>query len=212
LVAFYPLYLAERWIRNRDFTYCALRFNCDFADHLYVHDWLYGNGKYSIVWYEPWPTVLCFFAISLTFALALWKKSSCKPWVAAILGLVCGFTSISAYFSQQTLKDEEWNGLTVKERHGGGPVLELKMKSATGGSLFATRSGTSQGGGGGIEGSGADDYWLEDQVIAIRTNSFLMMFRLKRPGKAGERVLIVFPFDTVTETNWNGWQIQGRFL
>lgn len=39
-----------------------------------------------------------------------------------------------------------------------------------------------------------------------------MMFTLKRPAKPDEKVLIVFPFDQVTETNWNGWHIQGKFL
>jgi hypothetical protein len=52
LVAFYPLYLVERWCRNGSFTFASYYFNCRFADGNYEHDWLYGNGKYSRIWYD----------------------------------------------------------------------------------------------------------------------------------------------------------------
>lgn len=63
-----------------------------------------------------------------------------------------------------------------------------------------------------MSGAGEGDYSFEDRVVAIREDSFLMMFRLKRPNKPEETVLIVFHFNQVTETNWNGWHIQGKFL
>ncbi len=210
LVAFYPLYLVERWSRNGSFTYCAYRFNCDFADRTYVHHWLYGDGKYSRVWYEDWQVTLGFLAVSVALGFALWKKSSCKPWQAAVVGLLCGFASVSALYSKWALRSVEWNAMTLKERHGGGPVLEQRMADPGGGSFYGTRSATSRGGGGGVSGSGEGDYSFGDEVVAITTNSFRMIFRLKRPGKPDERVLIVFPFSEVTETNWNGWHIRGK--
>lgn len=52
LVAFYPLYLVERWCRNGSFTHAGYYFNCRFTDGKYEHDWLYGDGKYSTIWYD----------------------------------------------------------------------------------------------------------------------------------------------------------------
>lgn len=212
LLPFYPLYLVERWIRNGSFTSAFGWFNCDFSDRQYVHTWLYGDGKYSTVWYEPWPFALGFVLVSFCFAVVLWKKSSCQLWLATFLGILCGFAGISAFLTHQSLKNAEFNGMTVKQRYGGGPVLSLRKTEPGGGVAHGNRSATHLGGGGSLSGTGAGDYSFEDRVVAIKTNSFLMMFRLKRPGKSDERVLIDFPFDTVTETNWNGWHIEGKFL
>ena len=52
LVGFYPLYLVERWVRNRSFTMASCRFNVDFENHVYEHDYLYGDGKYGTIWYD----------------------------------------------------------------------------------------------------------------------------------------------------------------
>lgn len=212
LVAFYPLYLAERWVRNGSLVSASYRFNCDFADRLYVHSWLYGDGKYSWVWYDHWLFALTFLSVVGLFVLWSWKRRSGSLVVAAIAGSLCGFTGIAAWLSPLMLKGEIENGMTLKQRHGGGPVLALRTSEPGGGVSSGTRSGVSAGGGGGISGAGRDDYWFEDYVVAIRTNSFLLMFRLKRPEKPDEKVLIVFPFNQVTETNWNGWHIQGKFL
>lgn len=212
LLPFYPLYLAERWVRNESLTSASVWFNCDFADRLYVHHWLYGDGKYSWVWYDIWPFALGFIFVSLTIAIGLRQKSNCNLWLATLLGIVCGFAGIAAIFSHQAFKSAEWNGMTMKQRHGGGPVLELRMSEPGGGVAYGTRSAMRRGGGGSMRGAGAGDYIFEDQVLAIRTNSFLMMFRLKRPDLPDERAIIFFPVNTVTETNWNGWHIHGKFL
>lgn len=212
LVPFYPLYLLERWIRNQSFVHATYPFNCDFADHLYVHHWLYGDGKYSIVWYDNLEGVFVFLAVLLPLAFGLWKMTGCKVWIAGTVGVVCGFLAVCVLLSKSALKSAEWNGMTVKERHGGGPVLELRKSEPGGGVAYGTRSAMRQGGGGSLSGAGAGDYNFEDRVLAIRTNSFLMMFRLKRPKLPDERLIVVFPFDQVTETNWCGWHIHGRFL
>jgi len=52
LIVFYPVYLLERWIRNMSFTRASAYFNIDFEDHVYTHDYLYGDGKYSRIWYD----------------------------------------------------------------------------------------------------------------------------------------------------------------
>ena len=54
LIAFYPLYLLERWQRNFSFTYASYRFNVDFQDEKFERTWLYGDGKYSRIWYDLW--------------------------------------------------------------------------------------------------------------------------------------------------------------
>ena len=53
LMALYPLYLIERWVRNRSLYYAAYYFNADFEDGRYDRLWLYGDGKYTRIWYEP---------------------------------------------------------------------------------------------------------------------------------------------------------------
>ncbi len=213
LVALYPLYLVERWTRNRSLFDSSYRFNCDFADRLYVHHWLYGDGKYSWVWYDHWLFALSFLASVGLPVLWAWKKRSCNLGIAVMLGSLCGFAGITAWLSPWALKQQVEIGMTLKERHGGGPVLRLRIASENGGDTsIASRSAAGQSGGGGVSGGGADDYWLEDYVVATRTNSFLMRFTLKRPAKPDAKVLIAFPFDQVTETNWNGWHIQGKFL
>ena len=53
LLAFYPLYLVERWVRNRSLCYAQYYFNVDFEDGHYERFWLYGDGKYSRIWYDP---------------------------------------------------------------------------------------------------------------------------------------------------------------
>lgn len=212
LVAFYPLYLAERWVRNGSLVSASYRFNCDFADRLYVHSWLYGDGKYSWVWYDHWLFALTFLSVVGLFVLWSWKRRSGSLVVAAIAGSLCGFAGIAAWLSPLMFKGEIENGMTAKQRHGGGPVLALRISEPGGGTSYGNRSATHLGGGGSTSGTGAGDFSFEDQVVAIRTNSFLMMFRLKRPVKPDEKVLIVFPFDRVTETNWNGWHIHGKFL
>jgi hypothetical protein len=211
LVPFYPLYLLERWIRNQSFVYATYPFNCDFADHLYVHHWLYGDGKYSIVWYDNVEGVFVFLAVLLPLAFGLWKMSGCKVWIAGTVGIFCGFVAVCALNSQLSLKAEERNGMTVKQRLGGGPVLRLRTSNA-GGDGVEYLSSLQDSGGSGMGGAGDADYWLEKQLIVTTTNSFKVLFRLKRASKPDERAIIVFPFNTVTETNWNGWHIHGKFL
>ena len=213
LVAFYPLYLVERWTRNGSLFYCSYRFNCDFADRLYVHSWLYGDGKYSWVWYDHWLFALAFISVVGLFVLWSWKRRSGSLIVVAAVGSLCGFAGIAAWLSPKELKSQVEAGMTIKQRLGGGPVLKLRITSEDGKSTSgAHRAQAGAGGGGGVSGSGAGDYWFEDYVVAIRTNSFLMLFTYRRPNKPDEKVLIVFPFNQVTETNWNIWHIQGKFL
>ncbi len=50
LICFYPLYLAERWIRNGSFDTAVYYFNVEFKDGRYPHEWLYGDGVYSSFW------------------------------------------------------------------------------------------------------------------------------------------------------------------
>ena len=54
LMAFYPLYLFERWVRNGSFCDAEYYFNVDFEDGRYDRFWLYGDGKYSRIWYDYW--------------------------------------------------------------------------------------------------------------------------------------------------------------
>ena len=54
LIAFYPLYLVERWVRNCSFRYATLYFNVDFEDGHCERLWLYGDGKYGRIWYDIW--------------------------------------------------------------------------------------------------------------------------------------------------------------
>ncbi len=54
LMAFYPLYLVERWVRNRSVFDANYYFNVDFEDGHYGRSWLYGDGKYSRIWYDFW--------------------------------------------------------------------------------------------------------------------------------------------------------------
>jgi hypothetical protein len=53
LLGFYPVYLVERWIRNGSLTMASYYFNVDFKDEKYDHSWLYGDGKYDRIWYDP---------------------------------------------------------------------------------------------------------------------------------------------------------------
>jgi len=50
LIAFYPLYVTERVIRNKSLTRASYYFNCEFYDGNYKWDFLYGDGKYSSFW------------------------------------------------------------------------------------------------------------------------------------------------------------------
>jgi hypothetical protein len=52
LIAFYPLYLVERWIRNASFVDAVYYFNVDFKDAYYTHPWLYDDGVYGLIWYD----------------------------------------------------------------------------------------------------------------------------------------------------------------
>jgi hypothetical protein len=54
LVAFYPFYLLEQWIRNGSLTEASYFFNVDFEDRNYKRGWLYGDGKYDRIWYDPY--------------------------------------------------------------------------------------------------------------------------------------------------------------
>jgi len=54
IVLFYPIYLSERIIRNEDFFRASTYFNCDFVDEIYNHNYLYGDGTYSKIWYDFW--------------------------------------------------------------------------------------------------------------------------------------------------------------
>jgi len=52
LVAFYPVYLVERWIRNGSLFDAVYYFNVDFEDRQYRWVFLYGDGVYSRIWYD----------------------------------------------------------------------------------------------------------------------------------------------------------------
>ena len=54
LAAFYPIYLIERWVRNRSLFHASYYFNVEFEDGHYDHTWLYGDGKYSRIGYDLW--------------------------------------------------------------------------------------------------------------------------------------------------------------
>jgi len=211
LLPFYPLYLLERWIRNQSFVYATYQFNCDFADHLYVHHWLYGDGKYSIVWYDNLESVFVFLVVLLPPAFGLWKISGYKVWFAGTVGIVCGFVAVCALNSHLSLKAEERNGMTGKQRLGGGPVLRLRTSNA-GGDGVGYLSSLQDSGGFGMGDAGDAGDWFEKQLVAMTPDSFKVLFRLKRPSKPDEQAIIVFPFNTATETNWNGWHILGKFL
>jgi hypothetical protein len=51
LIAFYPLYLLERWVRNGSFVYAEYYFNIEFKDERYPHPWLYDDGHTGSIWY-----------------------------------------------------------------------------------------------------------------------------------------------------------------
>lgn len=50
LIAFYPLYLLERRIRDGSDDDAVYYFNIDFRDEHYPHPWLYGDGIYTDFW------------------------------------------------------------------------------------------------------------------------------------------------------------------
>jgi len=50
LIVFYPLYLAERRIRDGANDDAVYYFNITFKDGLYPHPWLYGDGVYGAFW------------------------------------------------------------------------------------------------------------------------------------------------------------------
>lgn len=54
LMAFYPLYLAERWKRNLSIFDAHEYFNVDFADGRYRRFWLYADGQHGRIWYDFW--------------------------------------------------------------------------------------------------------------------------------------------------------------
>lgn len=159
LVAFYPLYLVERWARNGSLVSASYQFNCNFADRLYVHSWLYGDGKYSWVWYDHWLFALTFLSVVGLFVVWAWKKRSGSLVAAAIAGSLCGFAGIAAWLSPLELKAQVEAGMTVKQRLGGGPVLKLRITSEDGKTTSgALRAKAGDGGGGGVSGGGMDDY------------------------------------------------------
>ena len=51
LIAFYPIYLSERIIRNYSIFNADYYFNCDFENKQYDYEFLYGDGKYSRFWF-----------------------------------------------------------------------------------------------------------------------------------------------------------------
>jgi hypothetical protein len=50
LIAFYPLYLVERWVRNGSLDVAVYYFNIEFKDGQYPHPWLYNDGVYGEFW------------------------------------------------------------------------------------------------------------------------------------------------------------------
>ena len=50
LIAFYPLYLVERWVRNGSLDVAVYYFNIEFKDGRYPHPWLYNDGVYGEFW------------------------------------------------------------------------------------------------------------------------------------------------------------------
>jgi len=101
LVACYPLYLLESWIRNLSFTHFSYRFGCDFTDGTYCHTWLYGDGKYSMIWYAA-PQFLGAFILGTAAFTGLGKLRR-FPWFLSLpLGLICSTLAIFAYLSSIT--------------------------------------------------------------------------------------------------------------
>lgn len=208
LVLMYPLYLIERWIRNGSFTYCAYRFNCDFEDGVYAHFWLYGDGKYSWVWYGHARVFVLFLAVSMGLTLLGWKLCRFPLWASSIIGLTCSTLVAFSFFSAEAVEMWKQESLSVKERHGGGPVLDLRVADPDGGMSAGSRSAKHPSGGGGIVGR----YGFSEQVVDIRSNGFKLLFTLEKPGERIQVYPVFFPYSVVTKTNWNGFQIEGRFL
>lgn len=209
LAVFYPVHLMERWIRNGSLTFSDYRFGVDFQDQVYAHDWMYGDGKYGSVWYEDPKVALTFIFCSVNLSLLCWKLLHVPPWIAAGAGPLAGLLIVFAMFSADAEKMWAEECLSIRDRHGGGPVLRLEMVYPNGGGFStATRSATSLSGGGGEVGKRM--FW--DEVIYISTNSFLIRFTLERHGLPTEKVIVVFPYDCVTETNWHDFKIKGHFL
>lgn len=208
LALMYPLYLIERWIRNGSFTYCDYRFGCDFKDGLYAHFWLYGDGKYSRVWYEDGRVLVVFLAISTGFALLGWKFRRLPLWASSIMGLTCSTMVVFAYFSAHAVEMWERQSLSIMEFHGGGPVLNLNVASPEGGGCSGSISAKYPNGGHGIAGQ----FRFSEQIIDISSNGFKLLFTLEQPGKRIQVYPVFFSYDVMTKTNWNGFQIEGRFL
>lgn len=207
LAIFYPVHTVERWIRNQSFTYSATHFGVDFEDELYAHDWLYGDGKYGMVWYEDIRELKAFLFGATLAAWFFWRMLRAPGGISIFLGSLAMLLIVCARFSWMANGMWESECLSVRDRHGGGQVLRLRVTHPDGGVSWGARSAASPSGGGG---SAGETFFLED-LIYESSNHFLVRFTLQRAGQPKEKLLVVFPFGQTNETKWQGHRITGRF-
>jgi len=185
LMAFYPLYLVERWIRNRSFCYASSYFNVDFEDGHYERDWLYGDGKYSRIWYDP------------DFGL---------------FGLLANFVGRSeAERKLPAHSDVEVSpGLPASVSNAVLRIIQVTPTNATPTTYREKTSGHRSLGS--PVGSGGDSvgHYHENRLLAIRAEGFLMLFT-SRDGGVVQTNVVLFRYGEVTETNTLGWKIVGQF-
>jgi hypothetical protein len=208
LVAMYPLYLLERWTRNVSFTDCSYRFGCDFADGVYCHNWLYGDGKYGWIWYS-YPQVLGGFVLGVVLIVRLGKLRRRSWRVTLPLGLICSTLAAFAYLSSSTLR--MWETESVLAQRSDRPVLSLWTKYPDGGILFTRNNALTKSGGDGTEGKN----WLWTDVVEIKTNGFSVQFTLAQGYSPRQKTiatnLIFFPYGLTTATNWQDYEIRGQY-
>lgn len=104
LLPYYPLYLVERWTRNRSLTSATHHFNCDFSDAIYSNFWLYGDGGFTAIWYD-WGNLgysgcPSGFVFSVCLVAVMARGFFRSPtWVSLGYGLVIAFMIIAAHLA-----------------------------------------------------------------------------------------------------------------
>jgi hypothetical protein len=205
LALFHPVYLVERWIRNRDLFYASYYFNCDFKDQFYANEWMYGDGNYGFVWYDN-PTVLAIFWIAtVCFTLGVWKLARFPFWASSVIGLLCAMLIAFSYFSHSYAKVWE---IPAPQKHFIASVLWLKATDSQGSLSRGYRSSLHQYGNNRLL---FETNNLSATLVSISSNGFSLVLRHERPGADDSVCHVDFSYGAVTKTNWNSYQIEGAF-
>jgi hypothetical protein len=202
---FYPVYLVERWVRNGDLFRASTYFNCDFGDQVYAHEWMYGDDKYSSIWYSHGDHFLSFFVLAACFAAGFWRLAKFPIWPATAIGFVCGTLVAFGYCSYEATRMWEWE-ISHTPSHFGRSVLWLTVTDAGGKVERGYRNS--------LHATGSSFFKSKDfsaELMTVSANGFKVEFRQARRDTNALVGLIDFPYGVTTKTNWNQFQIEGAF-